>query len=133
MCIRDSQWTSTRGLAISNATILGIQYDESTRELLKTVQRADALTGSRGNANLQASVAEGIQSAGAAGGSEGILGVGLAAGSIGVSGLFQQQSTPAAATQDDMMAALEKLKKAFDAGLISQAEYDSAKAKALGL
>ena len=127
------QWTSTRGLAISNATILGIQYDESTRELLKTVQRADALTGSRGNANLQASVAEGIQSAGAAGGSEGILGLGLAAGSIGVAGLFQQQNAPAASPQDDMMVALEKLKKAFDAGLISQAEYDSAKAKALGL
>jgi membrane protease subunit (stomatin/prohibitin family) len=50
-----------------------------------------------------------------------------------VGGLVQQQSTPAAAAQDDMMAALEKLKKAFDAGLISQAEYDSAKAKALGL
>lgn len=127
------QWTESRGISISKATILGIQYDESTRELLKTVQRADALTGSRGNANLQASVAEGIQSAGAAGGSEGILGVGLAAGSIGVGGLFQQTAAPAAGAQDEMMAALEKLKKAFDAGLISQAEYDSAKAKALGL
>ena len=51
------QWSSDRGLAIVKVAIVSIEYDANTRELLKTVQRADALTGSRGNANLQASVA----------------------------------------------------------------------------
>ena len=36
--------------------------------MIRTVQRADALAGSRGNSNLQASVAQGIQSAGENGG-----------------------------------------------------------------
>ena len=71
-------------------TILGIEYDEHTRELLKTVQRADALTGARGNANLQASVAAGIASAGENSGASGVVGLGIAAGSIGLSELMQK-------------------------------------------
>jgi membrane protease subunit (stomatin/prohibitin family) len=130
-------WAETRGLSISKAAILGIQYDADTKELLKTVQRADALQGNRGNANLQASVAQGIQSAGETGGADGILGIGFAAGSIGVGGLMQnaQQAAPAqgAASEPDLVETLEKLKRALDAGLIDQADYDAAKAKALGL
>lgn len=57
------QGKSERGLAIVKTAIVSIEYDANTRELLKTVQRADALAGSRGNSNLQASVAQGIQSA----------------------------------------------------------------------
>lgn len=131
-------WQAARGLSISQVTIMGIQYDEHTQELLKTVQRADALTGQRGNSNLQASVAEGIQAAGTAGGSEGIIGLGIAGGSIGVSHMMQNQ-TPAipasndAPESDDLVAQLEKLKRALDAGLIDQSDYDAAKAKLLGL
>lgn len=51
------QWKSDRGTAIVKTAIVSIEYDANTRELLKTVQRADALSGSRGNSNLQASVA----------------------------------------------------------------------------
>src|SRR5262249_28077692 len=43
------QWQSDRGLAIVKTAIVSIEYDANTRELLKTVQRADALSGSRGN------------------------------------------------------------------------------------
>lgn len=130
------QWKENRGLVISQVTIVGIEYDEHTRELLKTVQRADALAGNRGNVNLQASVAEGIQTAGSVGGAEGILGIGIAGGSLGVGGLMQQSApaaTGAAAESDDLMTKLETLKRALDAGLIDQADYDAAKAKALGL
>lgn len=130
------QWRETRGLEISKVTIIGIEYDANTKELLKTIQRADALTGNRGNANLQASVAEGIQSAGQNGGGEGILGLGIAAGSIGVGGLMQPNPvTPATApaNSQDLVSNLESLKRALDAGLISQADFDAAKAKALGL
>jgi len=74
------QWRSDRGLAIVKTAIVSIEYDPNTRELLKTVQRADALAGARGNANLQASVAQGIQSAGESGGAAGLVGVGMATG-----------------------------------------------------
>ena len=79
------QWKSDRGLAIVKTAIVSIEYDANTRELLKTVQRADALSGARGNANLQASVAQGIQSAGENGGAAGLVGLGMATGMAGAS------------------------------------------------
>ena len=123
------QWKSDRGLAIVKTAIVSIEYDANTRELLKTVQRADALSGSRGNSNLQASVAQGIQSAGENGGAAGLVGVGMASGMFGVGGM-QQPVTPAA---DDPVAKLKKAKEMLDLGLITQGDYDALKAKALGL
>lgn len=133
------RWIASRGLAISNVTIVGIEYDEPTKELLKTVQRADALAGARGNANLQASVAAGMQAAGEDGGAEGILGLGIAAGSVGLQSLMQPQTLPVDASGagaqggQDLVTTLEGLKRALDAGLIDQADYDAVKARALGL
>jgi membrane protease subunit (stomatin/prohibitin family) len=133
------EWGASRGLEILKVTIVGIEYDENTKELLKTVQRADALSGNRGNANLQASVAQGIQSAGSVDGASGILGLGVAAGSIGLAGMMQTQpqtvqtSSSNSSTDSDLVAKLEKLKSALDAGLINQSDFDAAKATALGL
>ncbi len=140
------QWSTARGLSIVSTAIIAIEYDENTRELLKNVQRADALAGARGNSNLQASVAAGFESAGETGGAGGIFGMGMAAGSTGLAGLQQpvpgvgaqsapQQAAPAApaAPAEDPMAKLAKFKEMLDAGLISQEDYDAAKAKALGL
>jgi membrane protease subunit (stomatin/prohibitin family) len=133
------EWGASRGLEILKVTIVGIEYDENTKELLKTVQRADALSGNRGNANLQASVAQGIQSAGSVDGASGILGLGVAAGSIGLAGMMQTQPQPVqtsssnSSTDSDLVAKLEKLKSALDAGLINQSDFEAAKAKALGL
>jgi membrane protease subunit (stomatin/prohibitin family) len=39
------QWRSDRGLVIVKTAIVSIEYDANTKELLKTVQRADALSG----------------------------------------------------------------------------------------
>ncbi|QOW20522.1 SPFH domain-containing protein [Lysobacter ciconiae] len=131
------QWKSDRGLAIVKTAIVSIEYDENTRELLKTVQRADALAGSRGNSNLQASVAAGMQSAGENSGAAGIMGLGMASGMMGGMGSLQQPVTPAApaapAAADDPIARLTKAKEMLDLGLITQADYDAAKTKALGL
>ena len=136
------QWRSDRGLAIVKTAILSIEYDAQTKELLKTVQRADALLGARGNSNLQASVAAGMQSAGENSGANGIFGMGMAAGVAGISGLQQPvaaavpvatPAAPAAAPADDPIARLTKAKQMLDAGLITQADYDTVKAKALGL
>ena len=126
------QWKSDRGLAIVRTAIVSIEYDANTRELLKTVQRADALSGARGNSNLQASVAAGIQSAGEHGGPAGLVGLGMATGMLGVGGL-QQPVAPAAPAADDPIAKLKKAKEMLDLGLITQADYDAVKAKALGL
>jgi membrane protease subunit (stomatin/prohibitin family) len=126
------QWRSDRGLAIVKTAIVSIEYDANTRELLKTVQRADALSGARGNANLQASVAAGIQSAGETGGAAGLVGVGMATGMLGV-GNLQQPVAPPTPPADDPIAKLKKAKEMLDLGLITQADYDAAKAKALGL
>jgi membrane protease subunit (stomatin/prohibitin family) len=129
------QWKSDRGLAIVKTAIVSIEYDANTRELLKTVQRADALSGARGNSNLQASVAAGIQSAGETGGPAGVMGLGMATGMMGIGGL-QQPVAPAAVAApaaDDPIAKLKKAKEMLDLGLITQADYDAAKTKALGL
>ncbi|MFD0725911.1 SPFH domain-containing protein [Lysobacter brunescens] len=126
------QWRSDRGLAIVKTTIVSIEYDANTRELLKTVQRADALSGARGNSNLQASVAQGIQSAGENGGAAGLMGIGMATGMMGVGGL-QQPVAPPAPAADDPVAKLKKAKEMLDLGLITQEDYDALKAKALGL
>ena len=126
------QWKSDRGLAIVKTAIVSIEYDANTRELLKTVQRADALAGSRGNSNLQASVAQGIQSAGESGGAAGLMGIGMASGMMGV-GNMQQPVAPAAPAADDPVAKLKKAKEMLDLGLITQSDYDALKAKALGL
>jgi membrane protease subunit (stomatin/prohibitin family) len=127
-------WQTTRGLVISKVTIVGIRYDEATAELLKTVQRADALSGARGNANLQASIAAGMQSAGQVEGASGIIGLGVAGGAIGLSSLQNVQSSePSQAGNSDLLKTLETLKRAFDAGLITKGDFDAAKAKALGL
>lgn len=124
------QWKSDRGLTIVKSAIVAIEYDADTRELLKTVQRADALAGVRGNANLQASVAQGIQSAGDNGGATGLVGLGMATGMLNGIGALQQ---PPAAAADDPVVRLKKAKEMLDLGLISQADYDAVKARALGL
>ena len=126
------QWKSDRGLVIAKTAIVSIEYDANTKELLKTVQRADALSGARGNSNLQASVAAGIQAAGENGGAAGLMGVGMATGMMGIGGL-QQPVAPAAPAADDPIAKLKKAKEMLDLGLITQQDYDALKAKALGL
>ena len=127
---RNYHWRSERGLEIVSTAIVAIEYDAQSRELLKAVQRADALSGVRGAVNLQAATAAGIEAAGANAGVEGLVGIGLAAGAVGIRALEQ----PAAADgAEDHMAKLMRFKRMLDAGLITQADYDAAKAKALGL
>jgi membrane protease subunit (stomatin/prohibitin family) len=145
------KWRTDRGLEIVKTAIISIEYDENTRELLKNVQRADALSGSRGNSNLQASVAAGIEAAGENAGPGGLVGMGMATGGMGLGGLQQPAGQPAPAAPaapaaaapapaapaepaaDDPMAVLKRAKDMLDAGLITQEDYDAAKAKALGL
>lgn len=129
------QWKADRGLVIVKTAIVSIEYDANTRELLTKVQRADALSGARGNSNLQASVASGIQSAGETGGAAGVMGLGMATGMLGGMGSLQQPvapPAPAAPAAEDPLTKLKRAKEALDLGLITQADYDAVKAKVLG-
>lgn len=143
---RAYQWRSARGIEIVSTAIIGLDYDETTRELLRTVQRADALLGARGNSNMQASVAAGLQAAGESGGTSELLGMAMVTGAAGVAGLQQPVRTaptsdsPEAApatssttSEQDPVVQLTKFKQLLDAGLITEADYDAAKAKVLGL
>lgn len=151
-------WLSERGLSITKATILSIEYDEDTKELMKDVKRTDALQGARGNAFMQQSVARGIQAAGENGGGTGMafMGMGMNAATGMMQGL-QQEATPNSyqvfnqqqvqtqsldevekeqstkSNDQDIMTVLSERKKLLDAGLITQEDYDALKAKLLGL
>lgn len=148
-------WKSDRGLEIVKTAILAIEYDDDTKELMKDVKKADALSGARGNAFMQQAAARGIQAAGENGGGSGMafMGMGMQAAGNMMSGM-QQQSTPStyqpafnqqpvqqAQTQptnsehqaSDPTEKLLQMKKLLDAGAISQEEYDKVKAQVLGL
>ncbi len=138
-------WRRDRGLSIVNATIMAIDYDEDTKNLISTVKRADALMGARGSANLQASFAEGIQAAGynPDGGALGMafmaMGMQGAAGSVGMlqQPAFEQSYATSqhavSVPSEDPYEKLAKLKNLLDMGVITQEDFDSAKAKVLGL
>ena len=137
-------WSSERGIRIERVAIVGIEYDSQSQELLRTVQRADALAGSRGNVNLQASFAAGLEASGATEGSLGLLGVGLAGSVAGLSAAGTEQSMlrpgkeagerqDSASGSDQLLTRLKNLKIALDEGLITEEEYSIAKNKALGI
>jgi membrane protease subunit (stomatin/prohibitin family) len=63
------------------------------------------------------------------------MGLGMASGMMGGMGGLQQPVAPpvAAPAADDPIARLKKAKEMLDLGLITPADYDAVKAKALGL
>lgn len=131
--VEDSyRWNSDRGLQIIKVAIAAIEYDEDTKKLLSDVKKADALSGARGNSFMQQSVARGFQAAGEnGGGANGMAFMGMGMNAVGgAMGMMQQ---PQQAQAEDPMAKLAKMKQMLDAGLITQDDYDAAKAKILGL
>ncbi len=145
------QWKTDRGLEIVKVAIAAIEYDEDSKALLSDVKKADALSGARGNSFLQQSVARGMEAAGQNGGAMnmGFMGMGLGAVNNGVAGLQQpnmgavgvqpsaptipQQAAPQAAPAEDPVTKLKQMKELLDAGVITQEEFDAAKAKYLGV
>lgn len=130
-------WQADRGLLIEKVALVAIEYDAQTRELLKKVQRADALSGGRGNSNMQASVAEGLENAGSGdGGAGGMFGIGLAGQTLGLGGLQQeapQAPAQAAPAEEDPYEKLGKLKGLLDNGVITAEDFEAAKKKLLGI
>lgn len=149
------KWKTERGLYIISVAIQSIEYDEDTKKLLSDVKKADALSGARGNSFLQQSVARGVQSAGENGGGDGMAFMGMGMNAMGgaISGLQQpvngqqvtqnsagfsagnpaSSQTPAATPATDPYAELTKAKGLLDQGVITEAEFNTLKAKLLGL
>lgn len=87
------QWKTSRGLEIIKTAILSIEYDEDTKALMSDVKKADALSGSRGNAFFQQAAARGMQSAGENGGGANMafMGMGMNAAGSMMTGMQQPQ------------------------------------------
>mgnify|MGYP004579973783 FL=1 len=133
------KWKSDRGIEIVKVAIQAIEYDDDTKALLSDVKKADALAGNRGNSFMQQSVARGIQSVGENGGGTGMafMGMGMNAAGGMMQGVVQQQGSETNpfinTNKEDPYTKLTELKKLLDAGVITQADFDAAKAKLLGL
>ncbi len=140
------QWKTDRGLEIVKTAILSLEYDEDTKELMKDVKKADALSGARGNAFMQQAAARGIQAAGESGGGPGMAFMGMGVNAAGgMMGAMNQQPTnssyqpfnqaPAGqpTNNQDPMTVLSEKKKLLDAGLITQEDYDKIKSQLLGI
>ena len=128
------QWKTDRGLEIVKVAIQSIEYDEDTKELMKDVKKADALSGARGNSFMQQSVARGFQAAGENGGAGNMAFIGMGMNSVGgaMSGLQQPVNQPET-KQEDPVEKLKKYKEMLDNGLITQDDYDEQKKKILGV
>lgn len=149
------RWKTDRGLEIVKTAILSIEYDEDTKELMKDVKKADALSGARGNSFMQQSVARGIQSAGENGGGTAMafMGMGMNAAGGMMQGVQQQptqssyqppfaqtqtpvqqaESTQTQSMQSDPYEEIKKAKELLDAGIISQEDFDAKKKSLLGI
>ena len=143
------KWKTERGLEIVKTAILAIEYDDDTKALLSDVKKADALSGARGNSFMQQSVARGVEAAGSNQGGTGMAFMGMGVNAAG--GMMQgmQQNNAAAPnpfiqTSQGQQASSEQpaenpydklteMKKLLDNGVITQADFDAAKAKILGL
>lgn len=135
-------WLENRGVSLVSAALVAVDYVDETKELIRKVQQADALMGMRGNSNLQASFAAGLEAAGSNpdGGALGMgfMGMGMQ-GASGAMGAVQQPTQPApapapeAAPAEDPYEKLRKMKALLDDGIITQEDFDAAKRAALGL
>lgn len=149
------RWKTDRGLEIVKTAILSIEYDEDTKELMKDVKKADALSGARGNSFMQQSVARGIQAAGENGGGTAMafMGMGMNAAGGMMQGVQQQptqssyqppfaqtqapvqqaEPTQTQSMQSDPYEEIKKAKELLDAGIISQEDFDAKKKSLLGI
>lgn len=128
------KWRTDRGLEIIKVAIQAIEYDQDTKALLSDVKKADALSGARGNSFMQQSVARGMQSAGenpnGGAGAMAFMGMGMNAVGGAIGGLQQPTNQQ---KEEEPYEKLTQLKKLLDAGVITQEDFDKAKAKILGV
>lgn len=147
-------WKSDRGIEIVKVAITAIEYDEATKAVVNDAQKADALSGARGNAFMQQAVARGFQAAGENGGDgSGMAFMGMGVNAVGgAMGNFQQpvqqqpmqqgyqqpvqqpaQPAPQQPSQADPYEEITKFKQLLDNGIITEEEFNQKKKELLGL
>lgn len=132
-------WRSDRGLEIVKVAISAIEYDADTKALVKDAQKADALSGARGNSFMQQAVARGFQAAGEKGGGSGMAFMGMGVNAAeGIMGNFQQPAKPqyqqpTGPAPADPFAEIQKYKQLLDCGIITPEEFNQKKKELLGL
>lgn len=127
---RDYNWKSDRGIEIIKVAISGIDYDEETRKLLTDVNKAEALSGDRGNSFMKQSIARGLEEAGNHSGGSNIAFMGMGINALNnATGEINNQVE----NIDINVEQLKKLKKLLDEEIITKEEFEKAKKKYLGI
>ena len=119
------QWKTNYGIEVVAVQPRGLDWDDASIALIEKFNLGAIMQGNVGNAYAQATVAEGVKSAGENGGAGAVMGVGMVGNMMG--GMMQQPTSP----QNDITAGLTKLKKLLEDDLITQEEYDKKKAELL--
>lgn len=145
------QWTSKYGFNITKVSVIALEYDEQSAELVKQAQaddielrRATRMGQAYSNNMAGMMAAASANAMNTAAGNEngammGFMGMNMANmqanNLMGAATNAVQSQTPVqpAQTQEDPYAKLTQMKKLLDDGVITQADFDAAKAKLLGL
>lgn len=144
------QWQSKYGFSITKVSIIALEYDEHSAELVKQAQADDLelrrasrmgqaysnnMAGMMAAASAQAMNSAASNENGAMMGFMGMNMANMQANNLmGAATAAQTQpQTPAAPAEEDPYAKLTQMKKLLDDGVITQEDFDAAKAKLLGL
>lgn len=119
-------WEASRGIVISKVSIIGIEYDTQTTELLREVQRLDALGHGQERVRLPSFRTDRMPPQSVIDTNGPVRGE-LDGRSASV------DSAPPMSGAKDLITVLGDLAKALEAGFISKSEHDAARSKALGL
>ena len=144
------QWLAKYGFSITKVSVVGLEYDEQSAELVKQAQaddielrRASRMGQAYSNnmAGMMAAASANAMNAAASnenGAMMGFMGMNMAnmqANNLmgAATNAAQNQAQPQAAPAQDPTAKLLEMKKLLDAGAITQEDYDAVKKQVLGL
>lgn len=144
------QWQAKYGFSITKVSVVGLEYDEQSAELVKQAQaddielrRASRMGQAYSNnmAGMMAAASASAMNAAASnenGAMMGFMGMNMAnmqANNLmgAATNAAQTQAQPQAAPAQDPSAKLLEMKKLLDAGAITQEDYDAVKKQVLGL
>lgn len=144
------QWQAKYGFSITKVSVVGLEYDEQSAELVKQAQaddielrRASRMGQAYSNnmAGMMAAASASAMNAAASnenGAMMGFMGMNMAnmqANNLmgAATNAAQTQAQPQAAPAQDPTAKLLEMKKLLDAGAITQEDYDAVKKQVLGL
>lgn len=129
-------WLSRFGFEVTKVAIENIELTEDSRELVKqfssnrmNVRAYEGVSQQTANIAAQQKIAQGVQDHGLGDGGGMFLGMNVAQG-MGMGANAQPQSS---ASMDEKIELVKKMKDLFDAGIITEEEFNTKKKELLGL